>query len=225
MGYTTSEVVITGYARMDEICRRGLGICGLNLGDSEISCLLKWSGERELSISLSAADWVRVGFVDTGLYQLVSGPALLGLVWLRPFPGGSPPIPGPNKPRVKLARGSPPRHLVLTQGDRPRPFHIVPWDIDPLVETSGPNSSSRSPLATEKATAERRRRDASIGQLFLHRDQTPDLAVLSSPLLSSAPRPLLSHLSPLWRSSDDLLRLKSSSSPATSSGPDCIFAP
>jgi hypothetical protein len=77
MGYTTLEVVITGYARMDEICRRGLGICGLNLGDSGISCLLKWSGERELSISLSAADWVRVGFVDTGLYQLVSGPALL----------------------------------------------------------------------------------------------------------------------------------------------------
>jgi hypothetical protein len=140
---------------------------------------------------------------------------LLGLVWMQGNPGGSAHFPRPNKSRVELARGNPPHRLVIDRGGGPRPFHVVPWEIHPLVETSGTDSSSRSRLATDKATTERRRVGASKVRLFLRRRPNSRAGLYQSHRLHV---PLLSHLSSLWRSyisSHDLLRLKFSSSPAT----------
>jgi hypothetical protein len=122
---------------------------------------------------------------------------LLGLVWMQGNPGGSAHFPRPNKSRVELARGNPPHRLVIDRGGGPRPFHVVPWEIHPLVETSGTDSSSRSRLATEKATAERRRVGASKVRLFLRRRPNSRAGLYQSHRLHV---PLLSHLSSLWRS-------------------------
>jgi hypothetical protein len=145
----------------------------------------------------------------------VLAPHPLGLVWMQGNPCGSARFPRPNKSRVELARVNPPRWLVIDQWGRTRPFHVVPWEIHPLVETSGTDSSSRSRLATEKATTERRRGDASKVRLFLRRRLNSRAWLYQSHRLHV---PILSHLSALWRSfisSHDLPRLKFSSSPAT----------
>ena len=80
-------------------------------------------------------------------------PVSLGLVWLQPFPRGTPRFPGPKEPRANLPGASPPGHLVAHEGTKPGPSASLPRARVPLVDRSGRISSSLS-----RATVTERRR-------------------------------------------------------------------
>jgi hypothetical protein len=72
----------------------------------------------------------------------------LGLVWMHPIPRGSACFPLAKKHGL-ICPGRTHRGIWLSsKGGNPKPLHAFPWENDPLVGTSGKNSSARDREAT-----------------------------------------------------------------------------
>jgi hypothetical protein len=145
------------------------------------------SGANGKLLQICKFPFLAIGLCVNGLIKVFDPTSInhLGLVWLRAFPGGSPLFPRPNKPRVELARGSPPGRLDVGAVGFPRPFRSRPRESVPPLERWGTSSPTRS------RDRRRRRSRTSLPSPATGGEVGPDRVLLpfASPL-SPLPSPL-----------------------------------